>query len=326
MDTKGNRAKQHHYLPACYLAGFTLSGEKDGVLHVLDQEKIKEWASSPQKAARCGNFYDIDLGPDVHPNVIEDILSRIETLAGGVIREIVQNKTLPTGEHFDWLLNFVAVQAARTPRIRNLVSGVVEKTVKNHLCKSIETPSGWHEFKEFLIERGTQVCEEDREHYRQFVSDGDYSVAIDQTWHVKMMIDMVNELLPYLADRHWTLGVVADNAPDLICSDFPVGIMPLKAVNPSAPMTRINPNTLLTFPLTRRLIVLAASEPRPPVVGVHEGGVAGFNAITVTGAKYVLSGRPDFFYLDSGKTLRQKSDLLRFLQQRRDDSVAPDLT
>src|SRR5260370_40358782 len=130
MDTKGNRAKQHHYLPACYLAGFTLSGEKDGVLHVLDQENVKEWPSSPQKAARCGNFYDIDFGPNVHPNVIEDILSRIEAKVSGVFRVVAQNETLPTGEHFDWLLNFVAIQATRTPRIRSLVSAVVDKTVK----------------------------------------------------------------------------------------------------------------------------------------------------------------------------------------------------
>jgi Protein of unknown function (DUF4238) len=216
MNTNGNRAKQHHYLPACYLADFTLSGEKDGVLHVLDQDNIKEWSSSPLKVARCNGFYAVDFGPNVHPNIIEDILSRIESLVSKVIRDVVQNETLPTGEQFDWLLNFVAIQATRTPRIRSLVSTVVEKTVKDHFRDSIESSPKWHEFKKLLEEHGIKVNEEDREQYLQFVSGSDYSVTVDQTWHVQMMIEMVGELLPNLVARHWSLGIVEKNAPDLL--------------------------------------------------------------------------------------------------------------
>ena len=45
-----NRPRKHHYVPAFYLAGFTMSGSDEDRLCVFDQSQIKSWPSSPRNA------------------------------------------------------------------------------------------------------------------------------------------------------------------------------------------------------------------------------------------------------------------------------------
>src|SRR5829696_3321193 len=51
--------RQHHILPAFYLAGFTDTGGKDGTLHVFDYARKRSYTSKPEKVARERDFYRI---------------------------------------------------------------------------------------------------------------------------------------------------------------------------------------------------------------------------------------------------------------------------
>ena len=82
------RPKKHHYLPKFYLAGFTASGEVADRLYVLDQGQVKEWYTTPEKAATEHDFYSVDLGPDQDPAAVEKILARLEANFSRVVRMI----------------------------------------------------------------------------------------------------------------------------------------------------------------------------------------------------------------------------------------------
>ena len=50
--SKEKYPRQHHIIPKFYLSGFTLSGEEDDYLYVLDMELLKHWKekwNSPEK-------------------------------------------------------------------------------------------------------------------------------------------------------------------------------------------------------------------------------------------------------------------------------------
>ena len=62
--------RQHHLLPEFYLAGFTDTGTRDGMLHVSDYRRSRRYRVRPGQAARERDFYRIEV-PGEDRNVIE---------------------------------------------------------------------------------------------------------------------------------------------------------------------------------------------------------------------------------------------------------------
>lgn len=317
-----SRPRKHHYLPKFYLAGFTHSGDVHGDLYVLDLSAIKEWKSSPEQTANQRDFYAVDLGPTEDPSMMEQILGRLEAKFSRVIRKIVENERLPSGIDFDWFLNFVALMAVRIPRTRKLFSHVTDRVMKDQLRRQLASVEGWKQFKQVVEIDGKKIRDDEYEAYRRFANSEEYNVDLDQTSHVQMMVDMVDPLLPALAARNWYLGIAADDAPDLICSDFLVSEWPTKSADLTKPLTLTSPGTFLTFPITRRLIALATFERKPPVVEVNQEGIALFNTITARQARQLFAPGPDFTYLAHDKSIKRKSDLLQFLCKRQGTQFA----
>lgn len=292
-----NRTKQHHYLPVCYLKGFSMSGQEDCQLHALDLRSLHSWTQTPRNLAREGGFYAIDVeGQDA--NAIETALSNVETHFGIMLQEIGETQALPTAEHFDWFLNFVAVQAARVPHIRRLGARMVDHFAKQQMREHIDSFHGSDEVRRFILGE-------------------DYTVSVGQTWHVGIMLDLVDRYLPALAKRNWSLGIAADDAPDLICSDTPVSQMPFSGVDFDPKTFNIEtPNTLISVPLTRRLVAFGTYEMPATVHPVNRRGIARFNTITIQMANYLFSAETNFHYLDSLNVVRERADLLQYLAAR----------
>src|SRR5271169_5932440 len=84
MAEKESEPRAHHFVPACWLAGFTETGDKDGDLWVTDLGRRKQWQTNPRKAGRIRDFYRVD-DPEVDPLAVETALSKIEDSVAHVI-------------------------------------------------------------------------------------------------------------------------------------------------------------------------------------------------------------------------------------------------
>lgn len=318
-----NRPRQHHYVPKFYLAGFTRSGTADGELYVLDQSRANGWTISPTNAAKQRDYYAVDVGPEVDPNIMEQqILSPLEGDFSRVIRTIAEQERLPPRNDvcvfsdFALFLNFVAIMVARVPRTRTLVNNLAEIYVKQLLRETLSTPEGWERFKQDVRALGHQVGDDEYEKYRQLAMGEEYQVDLDRTSHVLMMEKIVDDLLPALAIRNWSLGIVHPDAPDLICSDVPVGITPTKRADLTQPILPDSPHTHVTIPITRRLAALGHFEDIPPVFRITEKGVAIWNSVTALEATQLFAPGPDFL-IGTDQTICRGSELLRLLQKRK---------
>ena len=312
-----NRPRKHHYIPAFYLAGFTASGSDEDRLYVFDQGQIKSWPSSPKNSGHERDFYAVDLGPDVDPASFETgVLARLETEFSRVVRETVAAEKLPEGDDFNILLNFVAAMATRTPRTRRLVGQVTDLAVKSHMQATIATDEGWREFRAYFNEPGDEMSDAEAEGMRQFILSGKYDVNLDQTSHVQKIGELVGGMLPLLAQRCWSIGVVPPGFPNLVCSDAPVSGAPTEQFGPDDEMHLANRNILLTMPLTRRIVLFGRDEDRPSMFYINELGVLTVNAMTITEARQIFSTDENFAYLGSDKQARQKADLEESLRRR----------
>ena len=71
---QSSEPRKHHFVPSCWLSGFTDTADKNGTLWVTDLKKKKQWGSSPAKTGYIRDFYrSPNMQPD--PTIAEKHLS-----------------------------------------------------------------------------------------------------------------------------------------------------------------------------------------------------------------------------------------------------------
>jgi hypothetical protein len=324
-----NQPRKHHYVPEFYLAGFTESGTDDGRLHVLDKEQLRQWSSTPKGAAHRRDFYAVDLGPEHDPMFVERTLGSCEGKWSSVLRTVIDQQTLPQDESIADLLAFVAFMAVRVPRIRGQIADFLDKASKAELRATMASSQGREQFRQ-VIETYTQTLsaserakfeqhvkdDTDFEELAAFVNSDNYTVNYDQTWHVQTMIQNALRLLPVFGLRRWGLCNTPEDAPALICSDWPVCLTWLEQVcGPYPPGFGVR-NTLLTIPLSSRLLLASTFEEIPAKRTLTRPEVAMMNSRTQRSADQIYSPEHDFSWQKEDGTIGDARDLLEALRTR----------
>ena len=90
--------RQHHLVPAFYLAGFTDSGTVEGRLHVFDYLRDLHYSGSPRSVGRERDFFRIyEPGHDSYN--VERELARVEAEYATVLNEIRTDLRLHRPHH-----------------------------------------------------------------------------------------------------------------------------------------------------------------------------------------------------------------------------------
>ena len=258
-----NQPKEHHYVPAFHLAGFTLSGTQDGKLFILDQKRRDNWESTPRKTAKENNFYRVDMkGGD--PMGIERALADVEGKCATVVRDIVKSQKVPADrEQFEVMLNFVAIAAVRVPIIRQTHSEFIDKVTKDVVRLGFLGTDGATLLRKLSKTEGKPLTDEEIQQIQHGIENDHFTYNLDQNWHIQTMIEVAGALLPALGMRNWGVWTVADDAPDLVCSDRPVTLTATAPFPPLLSPAFGTPKTLMTLPLTRRVLLVSQFEPLP---------------------------------------------------------------
>jgi hypothetical protein len=225
--TRASRA--HHYVPVFYLAGFTLSSDRQDVLWVRDRQQDKCWQSRPVNIAHQRDFYRVDID-GLDPDAVEKALAEFEGQAADLFRNIAEKRQLPEGEEFDLLLNFVALQATRVPYHRQWYEDQAAHLAKWRARVALGHPSLFERFLDDLRRQGEDVPDFiTREGMVEFLEDESrYTIEIPQEASIHHMAEMAKTLLPVLDERSWSLFVAKEDRDDFVCSDRPVILVPTR--------------------------------------------------------------------------------------------------
>src|ERR1700690_1456266 len=96
-DRQEAEPRRHHYVPRCWLAGFTDTGEKDGQLWVTDMVRRKQWQASPKTAGNIRDFYRLS-DEQFDPLFAEKSFSKIEDIVAPILRSIDREQRSPNAE------------------------------------------------------------------------------------------------------------------------------------------------------------------------------------------------------------------------------------
>lgn len=126
------RTERQHFVPAFYLARWATPQERTGRLKVFDRSNGNSWPSAVEGVAFARDFYTIESREA--PQAVEDMLAKLEGIGAAAIQEVITTETLPkTSEGLHRLMSFVALQAARIPRVRSNLSSFYSE-VHRRVC------------------------------------------------------------------------------------------------------------------------------------------------------------------------------------------------
>lgn len=313
----GDQPRRHHFVPQFYLAGFTQSASSDGDLYVFDQQQIKSWKSSPKQTAHMRDFHAIDVGPDGDPMVVEKALSKLESQWSSALRKVVEQKVLPNDESFADLMIFVAFMAVRVKRIREIVSGFIDRVSKNEIQAALATEEGRVSFRKVIEDQNCPMTDEEFEQLVSFGKSEQFEVDYDQTWHVQQIIKMAAQLAPILSLRKWVLWIVEDDVPDLICSDSPVTATWATPVRGPYSPAFGTMNTIVSVPLNRRVVLASIIEVQLPQQRLDREAVAAMNSATRLYGNQLYSPQPDFVWAMKNQQIGNAKDLFNYLQREK---------
>ena len=309
-----------HYVPKFYLTGFTHGGTDTSELVVVDTGRKKQWASTPYNAAKEWDMYAIDPAePDGDRQAIEKAFGQLEGKFAEVVRQVIAGKSLPTEKtRWDWLMNFVALLSVRVPHFRDKLDEFTNTIYTKMLQMQLATADRRAALQKDIEENqdiAPHIALAVVDRLKDAAEDGRISFANRPNTYVKTMLDMVDPMLHILAARKWALWTVQEHAPDLICSDVPVALIPKSGKFSPYGVGFGIANTWVFVPINRRVVMVGSFEPIVPMT-LDRVSVATVNSGIATWAKQIYYAGPDFIWMMKDGTVGNVAKLLAWFKEQ----------
>lgn len=307
-----NIARNHHYLPQCYLKGFAKSPSKKSQLHVFDLKTGKSFCTCPRNVGAVRDFNTVEL--DGHaPDVVEKIFSQFETEASKVLDQIRACHVMPKDADFNIFMNLVAHLAIRNPSVRKSIykfqTDIVERISDLTLATKESYESTISQMKESGVDVDQTVSYAD---VKKFHDGKEYTINIANIRNIELEMTGVDAVLPTLADRRWTVAQADEKSGYFISSDHPVSLIwtDPKLKGGFYPPGHGMQSTELVFPVVKEMAIIGTFEGEDKTVKASERLVASVNSRVFAFAnKHIYSSRPAFKILDRKGNILAISDI-----------------
>jgi hypothetical protein len=302
---KNPTPRRHHYVPKCWLAGFTENGSEGGRLFVTDLKRQNQWQTTPINAGHRRDFYRISV-PNMEPTAFETVFGSIESSIAPTLKELFQNPHSPTPEQLDKLLYFAAVQWVRVPAFRPLLLKISESFHHAELAKALQSKESWHAM---LQEVGVSIDAPGADYdgmlafKREVMDTGQHSLTAENDFFLLRGLDAVEKpIWPSLKARYWS--TVLSKRGKFIGSDNPVMMDGAKGKQvgfKSAEVIMFIVNRFMMLCGTR--VPLADNMQLTPYGGTRNG-LAYHNTFTMlTADEQLYSHQADFDWIDENQQL-----------------------
>jgi hypothetical protein len=302
--------RRHHYVPQCWLAGFTDTGEKDGQLWVTDLVRRKQWQASPNNAGHIRDFYRLS-DEQLDPVMVEKAFANIEAEVAPILRILDREQRAPGVEEFGALLPFIALQWARVPAFRPIVLNVLDSVARETLAAELKSEETWKRAlkKARIAEDAPGAAYESM---MEFYRDGRFSLSVQTDWYVQQTFKAAEHILPTLAGRSWRVAISPSGS--FIGSDNPVILD-----GPKNEMRGFKNAEIITYVLSRH-VVLCSTLPPEPLPFVNRKYIAHLNRLLLLRAEQVFSNVSDFCWLDENN--KYQTDWTLFSKEKYLGAVA----
>ena len=296
------------------MRGFLDPSLKKEQLHVIDKIDVKHFVTTPRNVGSQRDFNRINV-PGKPIDEVEKRFAEIDGEVNRVLKEVVENATLPKSADIETLIYFIALLYRRNPQIRNHIGNCETTVIKQMVRALFLTPERYESYRQQQRAVGKELPE--YETMKQFVESEDYDIRYGHGHHLRYELESIDSVVSLLSQRKWSLFIAEKWAGDFVCSDRPVALISIgdPPKNPDHPYNSGGPglaqcNTELTLPLNRRMALFSTLDGSPYTGTVDEMTIARINERTIRFAtRQVYCSNLDFKFLD-GETMKSGRDLV----------------
>jgi hypothetical protein len=128
-------AQLHHFVPRFHLRQFVDSTQERELIWVYERDKAKAELRSVDHIAAQKDYYAVQAGDGTKLQTIEEILSRVESLAAPLIRRFQEgDKHISDDDRMTFSV-FLSFGTMRTPKFRGAVEELVRESVESYSKK-----------------------------------------------------------------------------------------------------------------------------------------------------------------------------------------------
>ena len=303
-------AKNHHFVPQGYLAGFTDDGSLDGKLTVFDLESRRFFLTRPRNVAAKRNFNRVDLKGG-NPDDLERSLGEFEGEAISAIRCVQKHGGPPTEDELNYILNLMALLVVRNPRRREAVNTARRAAVRLIGDLLISDPRIYNHHVALAKRDGfiRENLDVPFEKMAEFIKKDQYRVEISTTESLSLELRSFEDILGNFASRSWSLVTAEQDAPDFLTCDHPVTVV-FKDQGRRGPIGYCLPGTEVSFPLgPRHAVVGVIEDPFPQQLTALSEQVVTLNSRTLHHAYRQLYARSEHvLILKQGRSTSSRTE------------------
>jgi hypothetical protein len=297
--------RAHHFVPQCWLAGFTETGEKDGRLWVTDLKRRNQWPSNPPNAGHSRDFYRLS-APQPDPVVVERLLSKIEDTIAPLLKVLDKEQRAPRQDELEGLLSFMAIQWVRVPAFRPTILRIADSIHRARISEALKGPESWAAMlKDVNVSVDDPAADYDR--MREFERSGEYSLSAETEWYILKAFESAKTITPLLMKRNWDVSISRKGG--FVGSDNPVVLD-----GPKGGMVGFKSADIVLYPVSRHVVLYGTkSKERQPFV--NQLYIARLNTfMMITAQEQIFSSSSEFCWLD--ETDKYQTDWRLFRKER----------
>jgi hypothetical protein len=284
---KASNPRAHHYVPQCWLCGFTEGRENTSRIWQSALKSKNQWPTTPANAGHRRDFYRLT-DANIDPVLIEKRLSEIEDAIAPLFKQLDSELRMPDKDELENRIVFMAIQWIRVPAFRPLALGIAEELLRSKISTALNTPESWNQLlRDADIPIGSPGSDSLR--MREFIESDQYSFNAPNDWYIMRGFNSLTAVIDSLSKRSWRICI--DEHGDFIGSDNPI-VMD----GPMSERIGFENAEVIIYPISRHLVIYGT---KSLVRTVDRLDVARHNTfMMLTASDYVFSYRPDFIWLD----------------------------
>ncbi len=304
-------SRRHHYVSEFYLNGFTEISKKNKILNVVDLEEKKYFNTSPDNVAVIRDFNRLSV-ENTEPDILEKIISKLESKVARVIKNICLTHILPKEEDLEILYNFIALFTCRNPIQRDIINKYISDVSNQMLDKIYESKENWEAYHDEMRKNGYYVDPNaNYDELKAMVKSRKLKWKASNNLMFKLDMPSMNAVLHTLQYRKWTLISNDSKLTPFITSDNPVSLSWARNFKTQYPPGFAMPSTELLFPLSKSLALIGTFNKNPFVINANQMQVARINSQIICNAnRFIFSSIKDFKYLNKKNEILSGSGLL----------------
>jgi len=290
-------------------------------VRVYDIEKMETFKTNVRNVAASRDFNRLEI-EGIDPNALENSYASLENSAAQAINRVIESQRFEGEERFI-ILNLMALLVIRNPRMRETWSDFMGRLMRTTSEMIVSTREIWESTKGRMEEAGYKPDHDvSYEDMREFINGGEYDIVTDRLVHIRLELETLEKVIHLLSARKWRLGILPDNAPDIVTCDHPVSLIST-IERPDTFMGRALgyglPDTAVVFPITRRFSLWGTFDGQDEIKAVGRLQSALFNTHTLGNAERQIYAYDDSFEFVWGREIRPGTALLATLKKAKAD-------